>query len=438
MSNNIIMMSDSYKFSHHRQYPPGTEHVYSYFESRGGKFKEIVFFGLQYALKQYLAGQIVTKDKIDEAEQLVNGHMGPGIFNRAGWEHILNKHDGRLPISIKAVPEGSIIPVLTPMATIENTDSKCFWLTSFLETMLVSTMWYGCTVATLSREMKKLILRFLEETGDPAGVSFKLHDFGFRGVSSYESAGIGGVAHLVNFMGTDTVAALKVARDVYDASMAGFSIPAAEHSTITSWGKDNEVKAFDNMITQWPNGLVAVVSDSYDIINACKQYWGKDLKDKVLARNGTLVVRPDSGTPEVVVVQVLDALGEAFGYEVNAKGYKVLNPKVRVIQGDGINYDSVQDILGNMRVHNWSADNVAFGMGGALLQQLNRDTHMFAFKCSSITVNGQERDVYKQPVTSGWKKSKAGRFNVGPEVFRDGKVLVEYNLDEIRERAAIK
>jgi nicotinamide phosphoribosyltransferase len=437
MDRNLITLTDSYKFTHWKQYPPLTENVYSYFESRGGQFKDTVFFGLQYFLKQYLEGPVITRYKVEEAEQVVGKHLGnPALFNRAGWMRIVEKHGGRLPVVIRAVPEGTVVPVLTPLMTVENTDPELFWLTNYLETLLVQT-WYPTTVATLSREMKRIILKALEDTGDPNLIGFKLHDFGFRGVSSVESAGIGGAAHLVNFMGTDTVEALMIAKAVYGADMAGFSIPAAEHSTITSWGKENEVKAFDNMLTQFPEGLVAVVSDSFDIFKACNQYWGQELREKVLSRNGTLVVRPDSGVPEEVVVKVLEALGEAFGYDHNAKGFKVLNPKVRVIQGDGIDYDSVQDILGNMRVHKWSADNIAFGMGGALLQKLNRDTQKFAFKCSSVVVNGQPRDVFKQPVTQDWKRSKAGRFDVGPEVFRDGKVLVEHKFDDIRVRAAL-
>jgi nicotinamide phosphoribosyltransferase len=380
---------------------------------------------------------VVHQRHIKEAREFFKAHFGTdSLFNEAGWQYIVDRHGGKLPVSIKAVPEGSVHGVLQPLMTIENTDPACFWLTNYLETLLVQT-WYPITVATLSREMKRTILNFLEKTGDPAGVPFKLHDFGFRGVSSTESAGIGGCAHLVNFLGTDTMEALAMARDYYNCPMAGHSIPAAEHSTMTSWGKENEVKAFENMLTQYPTGLMACVSDSYDIFQACSQYWGKDLKEKVLARDGVLVVRPDSGDPETVVVKVLELLGQAFGYTTNEKGYKVLHPKVRIIQGDGIDYVSCKDILGNMAVHRWSADNIAFGMGGALLQKLNRDTQKFAFKCSSVTINGQERDVYKQPVTSDWKISKAGRFNIGEEVFRDGKIVKEFTLDQVRQSAAL-
>jgi nicotinamide phosphoribosyltransferase len=191
------------------------------------------------------------------------------------------------------------------------------------------------------------------------------------------------------------------------------------------------------MLDQFPTGAVAVVSDSFDIFRACKAYWGTDLRDRVLSRRGTLVVRPDSGEPEEVVVQVLDILGQAFGAVHNDKGYKMLPPQIRVIQGDGVNYDSIKGILGNMEVHKWAAENVAFGMGGALLQQLNRDTQRFAFKCSEVTVDGVARPVRKKPVTADWKVSKPGRFQVGPEVFRNGEILVHTDFDEIRKRAAL-
>lgn len=459
--DNIILLTDSYKVTHWKQYPPKTQKVYSYFESRGGEFKETVFFGLQYFLNKYLKGNVVTFNKINEAWEYFSAHLGnPDLFNVEGWNYIYKKHKGKLPVSIKAVPEGSVVGTHNVLMTIENTDPECYWLTNYLETLLVQ-VWYPCTVATLSREMKKMILQFLKETGDPAGISFKLHDFGFRGVSSVESAMIGGMSHLVNFMGTDTVAALCGALKYYKAGIAGFSIPAAEHSTITSWGKEHEVDAFKNMLDQFPKGLVAVVSDSYDIYNACANIWGKQLKDQVLGREGCLVVRPDSGNPPDVVCDILGLLGEAFGYTTNAKGYKVLDPHIRVIQGDGVDYDMCHKILSKMKMLGWSADNIAFGMGGGLLQKLHRDTQKFAFKCSSVVVDGQERDVYKQPVTDMGKSSKAGRLkllkhtltdewttvpeeryptleNQLVEVFRDGEILKEYTFKEVRARAEVK
>jgi nicotinamide phosphoribosyltransferase len=454
---NIILMTDSYKVSHSKQYPEGTETVYSYFESRGGEFDDVVFVGLQYFLQEYLEGQVVTQERIDEAEEFFHLHFGNDTcFNREGWEHILNEHDGRLPVRIKAVREGTVVPTHNVMLTIENTDPKCWWLTNYLETLLVQ-VWYPCTVATISRASRLIIAAALEKSGTPAGIYFKLHDFGFRGVSSVETAGIGGFGHLVNFMGTDTVAALVLARNHYNTQMAGFSIPASEHSTITSWGKEGEVNAFRNMLEQYPTGLVACVSDSYDIYKACSELWGQELKAEILARDGTLVVRPDSGDPQSVVLECLERLGEAFGFTTNKKGYKVLDPHVRIIQGDGVDRFVISQILDAIMAAGWSADNIAFGSGGALLQKMNRDTQKFAFKCSWISVNGEGRDVFKDPIDAPGKRSKPGRHALVamtgrdgnkimtvPEssasdadlletVFEDGEVTQDYTLDEVRK-----
>lgn len=449
---NILTLSDSYKVSHWKQYPPKTEKVYSYFESRGGDFNEVTFFGLQYFLKKYLEGIQVTEEKIQEAKAVWDAHLGPGFFNEEGWRHILEKHEGRLPVSIKAVPEGATIPTSNVLMTIENTDPECYWLTNYLETLLVQT-WYPTTVCTLSRSIREMITGYLEATGDPEGVGFKLHDFGFRGVSSPESAEIGGAAHIVNFMGTDTIAGAIAAMKYYNCEMPAFSLPATEHSTMTAWGKEYENEAFRNVLDQYPEGLVACVSDSYDIYRACRDYWGWELKDKVLNRNGTLVVRPDSGDPHKVVNEVLEILGSCFGYEVNEKGYKVLPPQIRVIQGDGVDFDTIERIFITMMDNGWSADNIVFGAGGTLLQKMNRDTCKFAFKCSSATIDGAERDVYKEPVTDGGKRSKSGRLSlvfrdgqyetvkgdhpedILTEVFRDGEVLVEHTFGDVRNRS---
>lgn len=456
MSDSILYLTDSYKITHWKQYPPGAQYVYSYFESRGGMFDETVFFGLQYFLKKYLEGPVLTFKDVDAAEFFWRAHFGQsGLYNRDGWMRMLEKHHGVLPVSIKAVPEGSVVPTRNVLMTVENTDPEFPWLTNILETLLVQA-WYPMTVATLSREMKKLIKLHLEQTGDPDGVDFKLHDFGFRGVSSVDSAGIGGASHLINFLGTDTPRGIRFAMKYYNADVCGFSIPASEHSTITSWGRDREVDAFDNMLDQYPTGLVACVSDSFNIYDACANLWGDKLKEKILSRDGTLIVRPDSGDPPAVVGEVLDILGKAFGYTVNEKGYKVLPPQVRVIQGDGIDYVMTRAILTTMQLKNWSVDNIAFGMGGALLQKLDRDTQKCAFKCSDIVIDGEHHPVFKDPVGDAGKRSKAGRLQLIKteegftttgedseqedqlvEVFRDGKILKEYSFNEIRSRAAV-
>ncbi|OSQ36143.1 nicotinate phosphoribosyltransferase [Thalassospira mesophila] len=452
---NILLNVDSYKASHAFQYPPGTQYVYSYIESRGGKWNQTVFFGLQMFLKQYLCTP-VTRDMIDAAEAFWKAHGEP--FYRQGWEHIVDVHTGYLPVLIKAVPEGEIVPGHNVLVTIVNTDPECFWLTSALETALLRAVWYPTTVATNSWHCKQVIAQYLDLTSDdPAQIAFKLHDFGARGVSSLESAAIGGVAHLVNFSGTDTVSGVLAARKFYGEDMAGFSIPAAEHSTMTAWGRDHEADAYRNMIRQFggTGKLVAVVSDSYDLFNAVDTIWGEQLRQEVIDSGATIVIRPDSGDPAVVPVECVVHLGEKFGYRVNAKGYKVLAPCVRVIQGDGINIDTIGLILRNLADKGWAVDNIAFGMGGGLLQQLNRDTLKFAMKCSAAQINGRWVDVYKDPVTDPAKHSKRGRLALICEngtyetvaletagsrdllepVFRDGKLLRDWTFTEIRERA---
>lgn len=433
MLQNIILSSDSYKTGHHLQYPQGTENIFSYFESRvGAQFDYTIFFGLQYIMKKYLEGCIVTKEKLDVAEAICLKHMG--VFDRAKWQYIIDKHNGKLPIKIKAVPEGLPIPVSNVMMTVENTDPNCYWLTNHLETLLCQ-VWYTSTVATLSHHVKRKIRENMLETCDTLeGLPFKLHDFGFRGVSSYESAGLGGLAHLINFSGTDTLAAIELGINYYDSGICGFSIPASEHSTMTTWTEAGEVDAFENMLDIYPEGLVACVSDSYDIERACKEYWGTKLKDKIMNRNGTLVVRPDSGDPIEMVPKVIGWLMDSFGHTVNTKGYKVLPSQVRVIQGDGCTVDSIPEIMNAMKAQKLSLDNIAFGMGGGLLQKVNRDTQRFAFKCSSAVVNGEQRDVFKRPASDPTKNSKRGRLTLvrrGSKVITIPEGTIEYGDTEL-------
>ena len=251
--NNLILLTDSYKYTHHRQYPPNTTKVYSHFVCRGGKYDEVVFFGLQYIIKRYLLGCAVTEKDVEEAEDYVSAHLGTDIFNKEGWLYIARDLNGRLPIEIKAVPEGTVVNNKNVLFTMVNTDPKCFWLTNFLETLLVQ-VWCPTTVATNSREMRKIVQKYMLETCETIdGIQFKVHDFGCRGVSSMETAGIAGLAHLLSFEGTDTVPALVVGREYYGSDCAGFSIPASEHSTMTSW--ENETDAMRNMLEQFKTSL---------------------------------------------------------------------------------------------------------------------------------------------------------------------------------------
>jgi nicotinamide phosphoribosyltransferase len=317
--------------------------------------------------------------------------------------------------------------------------------------------------------MKKVIAKALHETSDVPVMDqlfFKLHDFGARGASSTETAVLGGMSHLVNFMGTDTVEGIIGAMQYYNSDVCGFSIPASEHSTITSWGRDNESQAYENMIDQFSGEgkIYACVSDSYDIYNAVENIWGDELKDKVINSGGTLVVRPDSGDPVLTPVEVVKLLAEKFGYTVNSKGYKVLHPSVRVIQGDGINEHTLPKILEVLKVHGFSADNIAFGMGGGLLQAWNRDTLKYAMKASArCDENGVWHDVYKDPVTDSGKLSKKGRLGLVYEcgigscgyhtvpkniadnkenllrpIYRNGVLLIDEDFQTIRNRAQLR
>lgn len=415
---NLILDTDSYKSSHFLQYPPGTSSLFAYFENRGGSYGQVMFFGLQYILKHYF-GQVVTKEMVEEAEQFFLEHGEP--FPKEGWMHIVHHWGGRLPVRIRAVPEGMMVPNSNVMFTVESVDPAVPWIVSWVETMLVR-VWYPCNVATKSREIKRVIKKYLDMTCDPlvqTGLDFKLHDFGARGVSSLESAGIGGAAHLVNFRGSDNVAGILLANKYYGCKMAGNSIPAAEHSTIITWGQDREEDAYRNMIVQFakPGATVAVVSDSYDLDNAVRNLWGHKLRQEVIDSGATVVIRPDSGDPPGIVLNVLGMLEESFGYVINPKGYRVLN-HVRVIQGDGIDDEaSVGAILEKAVQAGFSAENVGFGMGGGLLQKTHRDVNFSAYKVSSATIDDQMIDVKKDPKTDPRKASKAGRLDL---VHRDG------------------
>ncbi len=409
MQDNILLQTDSYKQTHWRMYPPGTTEIESYMEARqGGEYSHIVFFGLQYLLKRYLAGIRVTAEQIQQADTFCQAHFGQDVWPRAGWQHILHHHGGRLPVEICAVREGQRVPSGQVLLTIRNTDPACYWLTNHLETMLVQ-IWYPMTIASLDRVQYDLLHAAAERSGDPAGVPFQLHDFGYRGSTSEESAALGGAAHLLHFRGTDTLAGCRLLQEYYGAVMPGFSVPAAEHSTITAWGPKHEQDAFAHILETYPAGIVSVVSDSWDILHACRELWGSALRDRVAVRSGTVVVRPDSGDPIPTVLECLRLLGEAFGVSRNAKGYRVLPDCIRLIQGDGITRQSLPAIVDALLAAGWSTDNVVFGSGGSLLQECTRDTLRIAMKCCHATVNGTDRDVYKQPVTDPDKHSRRGR-----------------------------
>ncbi|XP_050722637.1 nicotinamide phosphoribosyltransferase-like [Eriocheir sinensis] len=459
---NIILLADCYKSSHYKVYPPGTTKLYAYFESRGGKFPYTVFFGLQYLLKRWLCGPVLTKEMVQEAKEVIDQvFKREDVFNEAGWMHILEHHGGRLPLRIKAVPEGTVLPTKNVLFTVENTDPAVPWVTNFFETLLVQT-WYPMTVATSSSVYRRLIGHYLRLTSDSEDMlEFMMHDAGYRGVSSVESAALGGAGHMLSFKASDTVAGSSLLRKFYGLQgVAGYSTPSSEHSTVTSWGRDDELASHRHMLTTYSQGDAGCVCDSYDIWKCLEEMWGGELKDLVLergARGGCVYLRPDSGDPKEVVLKSLEILGKAFGTETNAKGYKMLPPCVKVIQADGIDLESLWGVLEHLKTHGWSTGGVFFGAGGGLLQKVNRDTQKCAYKVSYAEVGGAGVEVYKQPITDTGKTSKRGRLTLecgddgaittvqhgegDPEkdilvpVFEDGALLRDYTFDEVQQRA---
>lgn len=467
----LAMDTDSYKVSMPPQYPPGTKRVRSYIESRGGRFNEVVHAGTQPTIIDL--SKPITQRQVDIVNAIWTAHGEP--FPKAMWDYIVKVHGGVPPISIRTVAEGMVIPTRNVLTVVENTDDNMPTpgaIVTWAETRLLRNTWYMSTVATTSWQIKQCIGRYYEASVDlgPADSSFlfRLHDFGSRGVSSLQSAAMGGAAHLYNFLGTDTGVALPFLMLYYNASLAeaGFSITASEHSTVTSWGREGEMDAALNMALKYanPNVPFAFVSDSYNIIEFVKKVSAADSPVlKVLKeRNAIMVIRPDSGDPVQIISQILAILEHNVGSTTNKKGYKVLN-HFRIIWGDGINMMTIDSILRTMvNMHGYSAENFAFGMGGALLQVCNRDDQQYAMKCSAIMLeDGTWREVYKQPAGVTMKASKKGRVMLyknadgelvnliedSPEaeglecmlheVFRDGQVLKTWTLSEVRANTSL-
>lgn len=458
---NRVMLADSYKYSHYLQYPKNAVNSYSYAEARSTKeYEETLFFGLQMIWKKYFS-EAITIEEVNEAEMYAEAHGVP--FNRNGWNKIINKYNGYLPVTIKAVPEGTVVPNKMVLFTVEltNNDKDLVWVPSWLETFLMK-VWYTCTVATRSYYVKKMILENAKMTSETPFVNFTFHSFGDRGSSSTESAALGGVAHLVLFDGTDNFNSLRYA-NLYmnqDIDKIAFSIPATEHSTTTSWGKDNEFEMIDNHLeTNKGRPLIACVIDSYDTFNFTDKITSGKFKEKIESDNyPKLVLRPDSGYAPDIINEMLNIMEKnGVQFTVNSKGYKTFK-NYGLLWGDGINMETMNDILTVLRLRGYSSDNIAFGSGGWLMQQHNRDTLGFAIKCSNITFeDGTEMDVFKDPITDKGKTSKRGKvttyfdrandtFEVDlvndgsmgrPEiletVIENGKLIKEFTLTEVRE-----
>ena len=459
----MLLKTDSYKITHWNQYPDGVKTIESYFECRkGAQYGTFPFFSLQYILKRHLVGKVVTHAMIDEALPIFKSHFGGnGYFNEAGWRAIVNDYDGHLPISIRAIPEGTLVRPGVALFIVRNTDTRFPWLTNVAETLLVQT-WYGTTVGALSYAIKSVVSQYLiATTGDTAGIDFMLQDFGYRGATTHEAAGIGGAAHLLSFLGTDTLAAISTTMDYYgsDGKNIGYSVPATEHSVMTAAGRAGEQDLVGKLLDTYKTGILSVVADSYDIYNFTSHIVGEVYKDQILSRDGTFVIRPDSitprdPTPESEMVTLCNILWDKIGGVVNDKGYKVIDQHVKLLWGDGIDINGITKILDSMMRAGYAASNIAcFGMGGGLLQKVNRDTQRCAIKaCALEDKDGIWHDQYKDPLDKT-KISLKGRLktimapdgmttvkidepgdDIMQEVYRNGKLLIDHRWSDVRSR----
>lgn len=424
--SNLISLTDSYKFSHYKQYPNGTEIVHSYLAPRGGEYSDVVMHGLDYILREYLSNGVPSIEDIENVKCLSKKHGVP--FNEEGWLYIQKL--GYLPIEIKAVSDGTVCHNKQPLLTLENTDENCAWLVGYLETLLLK-IWYPITIASKSYSVKQTLLKHWEKTAESIeGVDFAYHNFGDRGSSSVESAAIGGVAHLTQFNGTDNFNALTHSSKYYNGKYFGYSIPASEHSTVTSFGRESEFHFYNNYLETFKGSpIVACVMDSYNVFEATDFVTSGNIKSKIESKDYPIwVLRPDSGNPISVISEMLEIMeGNNVAFSINSKGYKVFD-KYRILWGDGINQEQIDKILTHFTEDKFklSAENFAFGSGGDLMQNVSRDTLKFAMKCSAIRVNGEWRDVYKDPITDKGKRSIIGRIESEhfKTVFKNGEILI--------------
>lgn len=493
---NPILAIDFYKADHRRQYPEGTTKVYSNFTPRSfrlykGQSDKIVNFGLQMFIKSYLIDSwqegFFKKPKaevIAEYKLFMDSCLGQGAIPT---DHIEELHDlGYLPLEIKALPEGALVPAKVPVLTITNTLPQFFWLVNYIETVMSTELWKPITNATIAYEYRKTFEQFADKTGaNKDGIIFQGHDFSARGLSNREDGYKAGIAHLTSFCGTDTCLAIQGARDFYSGDytkmLVGASVPATEHSVMSLNGPDNELDTFRRLITKlYPSGIVSIVSDTWDFWKVVTEYL-PTLKQEIIDRKpnalglAKVVIRPDSGDPVDIICGTysrpstselsspqeqgaIECLWDTFGGTINDKGYKVLNERIGLIYGDSITLERQQQILSKLEAKGFDSSNVVFGIGSYTYQYSTRDTFGFAMKATYGEVNGIGREIFKDPATdSGTKKSARGLLRVDKDkdgnyvlldkqtpaeekvgelktTFKDGELVKETTLEEIRAR----
>lgn len=479
---NALFLTDGYKLDHRRQYPAGTTLVYSNWTPRKSRLEgmdEVVFFGLQYFLKKYLIEDFnqhffsQPKDEVvAKYERRINNYLGEHSIS---FDHIEALHDlGYLPMVFKALPEGASVPLRVPMFTMYNTLPEFFWLTNYFETLLSTVIWLPCTAATIAKKYKEILNDYAEKTSStPEFVQWQGHDFSMRGMAGLEAGIIASAGHLLSFTGTDTLPAIDFLEEYYNADsdqelIAG-SVAATEHSVMCMGTTSGEFDTYKRLIMEiYPSGIVSIVSDTWDLWKVLTDIIPA-LKNEILSRNGKVVVRPDSGDPADILCGnpngkseaerkgVVELLWDIFGGTVNSKGYKELVPQIGAIYGDSITLKRAEDICRRLMEKCFASTNIVLGIGSYTYQYNTRDTFGFAMKATYGEVNGEGREIFKDPITDdGTKKSakglmkvvlKEGKYelidqvsweeeNQGElkEVFRDGKMIRETSLGEIRAR----
>lgn len=480
---NPLLLTDGYKLDHRRQYPEGTTLVYSNWTPRKSRFENInsvVLFGLQYFIKKYLLEEFETNffkkpkaEVVTKYARRINNYLGENLI---GTTHIEALHDlGYVPMVFKALPEGAQVPLRVPMFTMYNTKPEFFWLTNYFETLLSAVIWMPCNSATLAKQYRQILDRYANETSSvPEFVDWQGHDFSMRGMAGIDASLTSAAAHLLSFTGTDTVPAIDFLEEYYNANsdveLIGGSVAATEHSVMCMGTANGEFETFQRLITEvYPSGIVSIVSDTWDLWQVLTDYLPR-LKEIILSRNGKVVIRPDSGDPVDIICGnahgkdenerkgVIELLWDVFGGTVNVKGYKELPSQIGAIYGDSINLERATQICERLKLKGFASTNVVLGIGSFTYQYNTRDTFGFAMKATYGEVNGEGRAIFKDPITDdGTKKSAKGLLQVYKdangqyqlkdqctweeerlgelkEVFRDGKLLVNQSLAEIRAR----
>ncbi|RZJ71264.1 nicotinate phosphoribosyltransferase [Flavobacterium sp.] len=480
---NPLLLTDGYKLDHRRQYPNGTTLVYSNWtprKSRHENIGEVVFFGLQYFLKKYVIDDFNAnffgkpkEEVLAKYTRRVNNYLGE---NLVGIDHVGDLHDlGYIPMVFKALPEGSKVPLRVPMFTLYNTLPEFFWLTNYFETLLSAVIWLPCNSATIAGEYRKILDKYAAETSSQPGfVDWQGHDFSMRGMGGIEASITSSAGHLLYFMGTDTIPAIDFLEEFYnadsDTELIGGSVAATEHSVMCMGTTEGEFETFQRLVTEvYPKGIVSIVSDTWDLWKVLTDYLPK-LKDTIVSREGKVVIRPDSGDPADIICGspngknenekkgVIELLWEVFGGSTNDKGFKELVPQIGAIYGDSITPERAIQICERLKTKGFASTNIVFGIGSFTYQYNTRDTFGFAMKATYGEVNGEGRAIFKDPITDdGTKKSAKGLMKITlengiftlhdnvsweeektgelKEVFRDGKILIDQKLSEIRQRA---